>query len=105
GVFLFVARCFFFSKTPPKPVMAGAERKTLDSILDGLRFVFRTREVLAAMALDLFAVLFGGPVALIPVYARDILQVGPIGFGWLNAASDIGSMITIGAMALRPLRG
>jgi hypothetical protein len=55
------------------------------------------------MALDLFAVLFGGAVAMIPVYARDILKIGPIGFGWLNAASDVGSIFTILTMTLRPL--
>jgi hypothetical protein len=85
-------------------MVTNSERKTLDSMLDGLRFVWRTREVLGAMALDLFAVLFGGAVAMVPVFARDILQVGAIGFGWLNAASDIGSMTTIAILALRPLR-
>jgi hypothetical protein len=85
-------------------MVTSSERRTWDSILDGLRFVWRTREVLGAMALDLFAVLFGGAVAMIPVFARDILQVGAIGFGWLNAASDIGSMTTIAILTLRPLR-
>jgi hypothetical protein len=85
-------------------MVVNSERKTWDSILDGLRFVYRTREVLGAMALDLFAVLFGGAVAMIPVYARDILKIGPIGFGWLNAASDVGSICTILWMTLRPLR-
>jgi len=85
-------------------MLVNSEKKTWDSILDGLRFVYRTREVLGAMALDLFAVLFGGAVAMIPVYARDILKIGPIGFGWLNASSDIGSICTIFAMTLRPLR-
>ena len=56
------------------------------------------------MALDLFAVLFGGAVALIPVFARDILMVGPIGFGWLNAASDIGSITVILSLTIFPLR-
>lgn len=85
-------------------MVVNSEKKTWDSILDGLRFVYRTREVLGAMALDLFAVLFGGAVAMIPVYARDILKIGPIGFGWLNAASDVGSICTILSMTLRPLR-
>lgn len=56
------------------------------------------------MALDLFAVLFGGAVALIPVFARDILQVGPVGFGWLNAAADIGAITMILALTLFPLQ-
>lgn len=62
---------------------------------EGLRFVFRTKEVLGAMTLDLFAVLFGGLVAMVPVFAKDILKVGPIGFGWLNAAADIGAILVI----------
>ena len=96
---------YFLSRISPKQIMVtSSERRTWDSILDGLRFVWRTREVLGAMALDLFAVLFGGAVAMIPVFARDILQVGAIGFGWLNAASDIGSMTTIAILTLRPLR-
>ena len=96
---------YCLSRVAPKPVMlVNSEKKTWDSIKDGLRFVFRTREVLGAMALDLFAVLFGGAVAMIPVYARDILKIGPMGFGWLNAASDIGSICTIFSMTMFPLR-
>jgi hypothetical protein len=71
------------------------EKKTMDSVKEGLRFVFTTKEVLGALSLDLFAVLFGGAVAMIPVFAKDILKTGPIGFGWLNAASDIGSIMII----------
>jgi predicted MFS family arabinose efflux permease len=104
GIYVCIA-LYFLSRIAPKQIMVTrSERRTWDSILDGLRFVWRTREVLGAMALDLFAVLFGGAVAMIPVFARDILQVGAIGFGWLNAASDIGSMTTIAILTLRPLR-
>ena len=71
------------------------EKKTWDSVKEGLSFVFKTRELLAAVSLDLFAVLFGGAVALIPVYARDILKVGARGFGFLNGASDIGSVFIV----------
>jgi MFS family permease len=58
---------------------------------------------LGALSLDLFAVLFGGAVAMVPVFARDILKVGPIGFGWLNAATDIGAMIIIVLITLFPV--
>ncbi len=71
------------------------EKKTWDSVKEGLYFVFKTKELLAAVSLDLFAVLFGGAVALIPVYARDILKVGARGFGFLNAASDMGSVCIV----------
>jgi MFS family permease len=104
GVYVAIALYFMSTISPKQVMVTNSERRTRDSILDGLRFVWRTREVLGAMALDLFAVLFGGAVAMIPVFARDILQVGAIGFGWLNAASDIGSMTTIAILALRPLR-
>src|SRR6202040_697771 len=103
GEYVVIALCSFFTLSP-KQIMAGGEKKTWESIKEGLRFVVHTKEVLGAIALDLFAVLFGGAVALIPVYARDILRVGPIGFGWLNAAEDVGSIIMIMTLTVRPLR-
>jgi len=69
-----------------------------------LRFVFSTKEVLGALSLDLFAVLFGGAVAMIPVFAKDILKTGPVGFGWLNAAADIGSILVVIGLTLFPLK-
>jgi MFS family permease len=57
-----------------------------------------------ALTLDLFAVLFGGAVAMVPVFAKDILNVGPIGFGWLNAASDIGSILIVILLTIIPLK-
>jgi MFS family permease len=103
GVYVVIAWCCFFSLAP-KQIMVTEEKKTWESIKEGLRFVVHTKEVLGALALDLFAVLFGGAVALIPVYARDILRVGPIGFGWLNAAEDVGSIAMILSLTLRPLK-
>ncbi len=104
-VALYIGVAFYFLFTLlPKPIMVQSnDTKTLDSIMEGIRFVFKTKEVLGAVALDLFAVLFGGAVALIPVFARDILQVGPIGFGWLNAAADIGSITIILILTFFPL--
>jgi MFS family permease len=75
---------------------------TLDSLLDGARYVLRTRILLAAITLDLFAVLFGGAVALLPVYAKDILHVGPAGLGGLLAAQAIGAVSTTLVMAHLP---
>lgn len=60
--------------------------------------------MLGAISLDLFAVLFGGAVALIPEFAEKILAVGPIGFGWLNASMDIGSVIMIVALTIKPMK-
>ena len=87
---------------PPEPSLH--EKRTWESVKEGLHFVFKTKEILGALTLDLFAVLFGGAVALVPIYAKDILKVGPIGFGWLNAAADIGAIIVVIMLALFPLK-
>jgi MFS family permease len=63
------------------------------SILAGFRFIWQKRVLMATMALDLFAVLLGGAVWLLPVYAKDILHVGPSGLGWLRAADAIGAFV------------
>lgn len=97
---------FFIAKIKPQPPHADivGDQKTMESVKEGLRFVFRSKELLGALSLDLFAVLFGGAVAMIPVFARDILKVGPIGFGWLNAAADIGAMFIIVVITFIPAR-
>jgi MFS family permease len=64
-----------------------------ETVLSGLRFVWQRRPVLGAISLDLFAVLFGGATALLPVYAADVLHVGPSGLGWLRAAPGIGAAV------------
>jgi MFS family permease len=69
---------------------------TVRALAAGLVHVWRTKVILGAITLDLFAVLFGGATALLPVYAKDILHVGPAGLGWLNAAPAVGAV----AMAL-----
>jgi len=89
---------------PKPPVMQAAEEKTWIRVKEGLRFVFHTKEILASFTLDMFAVLFGGAVAMVPVYARDILKVGPLGLGWLNAAIDIGSIISVVLLTARPMQ-
>lgn len=89
----------------PKPVLhANLGQRTWDSMKEGLRYVFKTKELLGAISLDLFAVLFGGAVALIPFFAGEILKVGAIGLGWLNAAADIGSITMIILLTFFPLR-
>jgi MFS family permease len=83
-----------------KPV--PQQQVSMESLLGGFRFVFRHRVILGAITLDLFAVLFGGATALLPVYAKDILKVGPQGLGLLTAALPIGSMVCALLMAHRP---
>lgn len=101
---LIFAGLSFLSRLKEKPPGITAEKKTLEAVSEGLQYVFKTKEVLAALSLDLFAVLFGGAVAMVPVYAKDILNVGPIGFGWLNAAADIGSISMVISLTLSPMK-
>ena len=95
---------FALLRLKEKPPIVNAEKRTLDAVSEGLKYVFKTKEVLAALSLDLFAVFFGGAVAMVPVYAKSILHVGPIGFGWLNAASDMGSICMVIWLTLAPLK-
>ncbi len=102
---LLVIAFFLFIQLKPKPPMAqSGEKKTWESVKEGLRFVFKTKEILAAFSLDMFAVLFGGAVAMVPVYAKDILKIGPQGFGWLNAAIDMGSIFIIILLTIFPMK-
>jgi len=102
---LVIVSSFFLLRLTQKPALnKRGEKKTWDSVKEGLKFVFKTKELLGTMTLDLFAVLFGGAVAMVPVFARDILKVGPEGFGFLNAASDMGSICVIILLTLFPLR-
>jgi MFS family permease len=84
---------------------AAAERPTtkLHDAMEGLRFIRRQPVVLGAIGLDLFAVLFGGAVALLPAIATDRLGVGAVGLGWLRAAGGIGAAAVTLAIARRPL--
>lgn len=72
-------------------------------IREGLRFVWHDRFLLGAISLDLFAVLLGGVTALLPVFARDILQVGAVGLGWMRAAPAVGAGLVALWLAFRPL--
>jgi MFS family permease len=86
----------------PREVPRPAAPRTLSSLLAGARFVWRNELLLAAITLDLFAVLLGGATALLPVYARDVLGVGPVGLGWLRAAPALGAIVMALALAHRP---
>lgn len=102
---LLVVGFFLLMQLKAKPPMAQTgEKKTWESVMEGLRFVFRTKEILAAFSLDMFAVLFGGAAAMVPVFAKDILKIGPQGFGWLNAAIDIGAIIIIVLLTIFPMK-
>lgn len=91
--------------TIPKPQQhTTGEQKTLSMLFDGFRYIFREPIVLGAISLDLFAVLLGGAVALLPVYARDILDLGPWALGLLRASPGIGALIVAVWLASHPIR-
>jgi hypothetical protein len=77
--------------------------QSLDTVLEGLRYIRRNQLLLGAISLDLFAVLLGGAVALLPAYANDILKIGPKGLGLLRSAPAAGAMITALGLAHRPI--
>ena len=83
---------------------AAAEPEGLDDVLAGVKLIRRTEVLLGAISLDLFAVLFGGAVALLPVFAKSVLHVGPAGLGLLRSAPAVGSFVASLLVARRPLR-
>jgi MFS family permease len=85
-----------------RPQVTAFGRRSLSSLLEGLRFLGKTQVLLAAITLDLFAVLLGGATTLLPIYATSILHVGPVGLGWLQAASSIGAVCMALTLAHRP---
>ena len=96
---------FVFQKIKPKPISwQPGNGKTWEGVKEGLRFVFGQKALLGAMSLDMFAVLFGGAAGLLPVFAIDILEIGPQSLGWLVAATYIGNFIAIAWLINRPLK-
>ncbi|WP_163518021.1 MFS transporter [Gelidibacter japonicus] len=75
----------------------------MDSLKEGVKFVFKTKAILGALTLDMVAVLFGGAVALLPIFAQDILKVGSEGFGVLRAAPAVGAFLTMLVTAYIPI--
>ncbi len=87
-----------------RPAVATDHPPGIGELAAGVRFVLRTRILLGAISLDLFAVLFGGAVALLPVFARTILDVGPVGLGILRTAPAVGALTAAALLARHPLR-
>lgn len=87
-----------------KPILKKEKEPILVSIKEGLRFVMQTPTLLAAQLLDMFSVLFGGAVALLPVYQKEILHVNEMGFGILRSAPGIGALLMLGLLAFLPLK-
>jgi MFS family permease len=87
-----LVNCYCVSTLTARPVSQSRESPSLKTLLAGFRYVRDNKLILAAITLDLFAVLLGGATALLPIYAKDILRTGPTGLGWLRAAPAVGAV-------------
>lgn len=94
--------CVFLLMIRSRPFTPSTEPISLRSLGAGLGFVWRTKVILGAITLDMFAVLLGGATALLPVYAKEILQVDPIRLGWMRSAPGIGAVCMSFLLAHRP---
>lgn len=101
---LSLAAAAVLATVPARPQARLDEPTTLATLLAGFHFIRRRPVVLSAVTLDLFAVLLGGAVALLPIYAKDILAVGPAGLGMLRGAPAVGSALMATALAFHPPR-
>ncbi|MEZ5047781.1 MAG: MFS transporter [Chitinophagaceae bacterium] len=89
----------------PKPVQQKYQQESLfQGIKEGFSFLFKAPVILSVLGLDLFAVLFGGAEALLPVFSKDILHVSAVGYGWLRSAHGIGSMFLLLVLTYLPLK-
>jgi len=92
------------SQIEKKPILnPKIGEPVMQSLTEGIKFVFNNKTVLGAITLDMVAVLFGGAIALLPIFAQDILKVGPEGFGFLRAAPAVGAFLTMIITAYVPL--
>jgi hypothetical protein len=102
GLSLAAVGCALFVRKGREPASDGAAE--LDDVLAGVRLIRRTRVLFGAISLDLFAVLLGGAVALLPIFAKDVLEVGPTGLGLLRAATPAGAFLAALVLARYPIR-
>ena len=102
GIALVALVCVLALRSGREPAVEGAAG--LEEVLAGVRLIRRTKVLLGAISLDLFAVLLGGAVALLPIFAKDILEVGPTGLGLLRTAPAVGSFAAALFLARRPIQ-
>ena len=93
GMFLLAAAAFIFIRTSGRPILTEAPPPALAAVKEGLAYVWKTKIVLGAISLDLAVVLLAGVALLTPIFARDILHVGAVGFGLLRAAFGVGALL------------
>ncbi len=101
---LFALGCFFMARLRYDHSPAPHEPVTLATVFAGVTFICQRKAVLGAVSLDLFAVLLGGATALLPMFAKDILHVGPWGLGLLRGAPAVGALLTSAVLARWPLQ-
>ena len=104
GLFVIALVAVLFMRDPPRAEHEVKPVIGLDSLFAGIRFIRRTPMLAGAILLDLFAVLFGGAIALLPVFARSILHTGPLGLGILRSAPAVGALIAGIWLTRRPLQ-
>ncbi len=103
GLFAASACCALLIRADTRPPSVDADRSRVDQIREGLVYLWENKLVLGAISLDLFAVLLGGATGLLPVFARDVLAVGPQGFGVLRASPAVGAVLMAGYLSHRPI--
>lgn len=108
SVYLITAACgvasilLLLQISDPIHIKATSEGATWKTLVGGIEYIRHTHIILATITLDLFAVLLGGATTLLPIYASDILRVGPVGLGWLRAAPSAGALVTALSLAHLP---
>jgi MFS family permease len=103
GLYTAAGACTLLIRAETRP-MIGGSRSRVAQIREGLGYIWENKLVLGAISLDLFAVLLGGATGLLPVFARDVLGVGPEGFGVLRASPAVGALLVAGYLSRRPIR-
>jgi MFS family permease len=101
---ILLAIVFAVQLKPKLPVANKIKEDVFTSVKQGFTYVFNNKNLLGVISLDLFAVLFGGAVAFIPEVAEKVLHTGPIGYGFLNAAMDLGSLVSIIILLWFPMK-
>ena len=101
---ILIATVSSFQLKPKPPVFTEKKEPIISSIKQGFKFVWNSKTLLGVISLDLFAVLFGGAVAFIPEIAENVLHTNAIGYGFLNAAMDIGALVSVLMLLVVPMR-
>ena len=104
SVVIFLLSALLIFSIPKPHQVIQQDESNLDMILGGFRYIWKQKIVLGAISLDLFAVLLGGAVALLPIYARDILELGPTGLGFLRAAPGVGAILMVFYLSSFPIK-